>query len=120
MELAVVRFEGLGGAELEYGTVHKRVGDAPWTQEVAFLEHHHKDRISLLGTVAGHYVSADETDSLSEAGAAVGGLAGALLGVALGPAGRAAGFASGGTIGAELGAAEETEAEPVALMDALH
>jgi uncharacterized membrane protein len=120
MELAVVRFEGLGGAESEYGTVHKRVGDAPWTQEVAFLEHHHKDRISLLGTVAGHYVSADETDHLSEAGAVVGGLVGALLWVALGPAGMAAGFASGGTLGAELGTADETEAEPVALMDALH
>ncbi len=125
MELAVVSFEGLGGAESEYGTVHKRVGDAPWTQEVAFLEHHHKDRISLLGTVAGHYVSADETDHLSQSGAAVGGVAGALLALPLGPAGWAAGFAAGGTIGAslggdELGASEETEAEPRALMDTLH
>lgn len=120
MELAVVRFEGLGGAESAYGAVHKRVGDAPWTQEVAFLEHHHHDRISLLGTVAGHFVSADETDHLSQAGAAVGGVVGGLLGIALGPAGMAAGFASGGALGAELGASDETEAEPGALMETLH
>lgn len=120
MELAVVRFEGLGAAESTYGTVHKRVGDAPWTREVAFLERHHNDRLTLLGTVAGHFVSADETDHVSESGAAVGGVVGALVMLPLGPVGWAAGFVSGGVIGDELGSPDETEAEPGALMETLH
>jgi uncharacterized membrane protein len=119
MELAIVRFDGPSAAESAFGAMRRRAGDAPWTREVAFLEHHHNDRITLLGTVAGHYVSADETDHVSQAGAAVGGIVGALLGIPLGPPTIAAGFITGAAVGAELGAPEEVEAEPRPVMDHL-
>ena len=119
MELAVARFNGRTAAEKAFGAMHARAGDAPWTRDVALLDHHHNGHMTLLGTVAGHYVSADETDHLSQKGAAFGGIIGAVLGVPLGPPAMAAGFVAGGVAGAEFAKPDETEAEPEALMNDL-
>ncbi len=118
-ELAIVRFKGRETAEYAYGRMRERAGDAPWTHEVALLEHHHNDHIELFGTVAGHYVTADETDHISQKGAAVGGIIGALLGVPLGPPAFAAGLVAGGTVGALVWKPSDSAPEPHALVDRL-
>ena len=119
MELAVIRFKGRAAAESAFGAMRERAGDAPWTHEVALLERHHNDRIALYGTVAGHYVSADEEHHVSQKGAAVGGIVGGLLGMALGPPAFAAGIVTGGAVGAEFASPDEVEAEPGALVEDL-
>ncbi len=82
-----------------------RAPDAAWTHEAALVEHHgHKDQLSLHGTVAGHYVSLDESDHLSQPGAAKGAVAGGVIGTALGgPFGLAPGLVLGALVGAERG-----------------
>ena len=99
--------------------MRERADDADWTHEVALLEHHHNDRITLHGTVAGRYVSADEEDHVSQKGAAVGGIIGGLLGMPLGPPGFAAGLVAGGVLGAEVASPDETEPEPGLLVEDL-
>ena len=80
LDLALVRFGGQTAASAAFGTMRDRVGgDAPWTHEVALVEHHHNGRIALRGTFAGHYVDVDEEDHLSQPGAATGALTGGLI-----------------------------------------
>lgn len=119
MQFAVVRFPHDDGADSAFAQGRARDPDAAWTHEAALLTHHHNDRITLNGTVLGRYVSADEQDHISQPGAAVGGIVGGLLGLALGPPASAAGIVVGGALGAKVGAADETEAEPDALMENL-
>ena len=110
LDLALVRFSGQTAASAAFGTMRDRVGgDAPWTHEVALVEHHHNGRIALRGTFAGHYVDVDEEDHLSQPGAATGALTGGLIGLVF----------LGGAIGAESGKATEVEAEPEALVEEL-
>ena len=118
-QFAVVSFSHDDGADAAFGSARQRDPDATWTHEAALLVHHHNDRITLNGTVLGHYVSADEQDHVSQPGAAVGGIVGGLLGLLLGPPASAAGIVVGGALGAKLGRADETEAEPDQLMDDL-
>jgi uncharacterized membrane protein len=117
-ELGVVVFEHEGGADSALGVARAR--GAAWASEAALVEHRRRhDRITLIGTVLGRYVSTDERDHVSQPGAAVGSIVGGILGMPLGPPGAAAGIVIGGAVGAESASADETEAEPQALADDL-
>jgi uncharacterized membrane protein len=95
--------------------------DAPWRHEVAFVEHLHNGRVVVKGTFAGHYVDVEESDHVSDTGAAEGALTGTLVGAifGLGFPGAAFGFVFGGTVGAVFGRPSESESEPKPLIDEL-
>jgi uncharacterized membrane protein len=113
-------FKGESTAASEFGILRDRVGNgAPWTSEIAIVEHLGHDRISVRGTFAGRYVDVEETDHVSEPGAAEGALTGAVVGTIFGPPGLAAGLVVGGIIGAESGKPTEVEPEPELLIDEL-
>jgi uncharacterized membrane protein len=120
LDLAVVRFDGEGTAVQRYASAKDRPGgDGPWSRKIGFVEHHRHGRLLLRGTFAGHYVDVDESDRVSQKGAAEGGVAGGLVGVVLGPAGMALGLVVGGVIGSRLGEQPDVETEPGALADQL-
>jgi uncharacterized membrane protein len=99
LDLAVAVFDRTEGAEKAYANIHDTVGDAPWTHEIAFVEHHKRNRIVIRGTVQGHYVDTeDEADPMGK-DVAVGAITGAVVGAAFGPPGFAAGIAFGGATG---------------------
>lgn len=117
LDVAVVGFPTQNGA---VNAFTKRTGDdGAWTHEVAFVEHHHSDRVAIRGTFAGHYLDLDESDHLSQPGAAEGALTGVLAGLVFGPPGWASGFVLGGVVGAVVGTPTETESEPKSLVDDL-
>jgi hypothetical protein len=119
LDLALVSFKGQSTAASVFGTLRDRVGStAPWTNEVAIVEHHGNDRMSVRGTFGSSYVDVEETDHISGPGAGEGALTGAVLGAIFGPPGFAAGFVLGGIIGAEAGKPTELEPEPELLIDA--
>jgi uncharacterized membrane protein len=101
-EFAVMVFEETSGAERAYAAAD--AADAPWARELAFVEHHRRDRIVVRGTIAGHYVDADDELQFVGARTAEGVAAGAAAGLLFGPAGLAAGMVAGGMAG---GVAEE-------------
>ena len=120
LDLALIGFGGETMASSVFGTMRDRVGsDAAWPHEAAVVEHRSNGRMSIRGTFDGHYVDVDESDHLSQAGAARGALTGALIGAVLGPPGWAAGFALGGTIGSQIARPTETETEPEGLVEEL-
>ena len=120
LDLALIGFKGQANAASVLGELRDRVGSAaPWTNEVAIVEHHLHDRMSVRGTFASHYVDVDEADHVSDTGAAHGALTGVLLGAVFGPPGWAAGLVLGTTIGAETGKPTEVEPEPERLVDEL-
>lgn len=120
LDLALIGFKGESAAASEFGILRDRVGNAaPWTSEVAIVEHLGHDRMSVRGTFGGRYVDVEETDHVSEPGAAEGGLTGAVVGAIFGPAGLAGGLVLGGLIGAEAGTPSEVEPEPELLIDEL-
>jgi uncharacterized membrane protein len=99
LDLAVAVWDRTEGAEKAYADIRDKVGDAPWMHEVAFVEHHRRDRIVIRGTVQGHYVDTeDESDPMGK-DVAVGAITGAVVGAAFGPPGFAAGIAFGGATG---------------------
>ncbi len=105
---------------LRYADAKDRSGqDAHWTNEVGFVEHRRGGSLALRGTFAGHYVDVDESDRVSQKGAAEGALAAGLLGVLGGPPGIAVGLLVGGVLGAEVGPASDTEPEPRELAERL-
>jgi uncharacterized membrane protein len=113
VEVALVRFHGENAAVNSYADAKARAaGDARWTQEVGFVQRGHGDGLSLRGMFAGHFVDVDESDHVSQKGAAEGAVAAGLVGVLAGPPGIAVGVVVGGLIGAGIGRADETEAEP--------
>ncbi len=120
LDVALVRFHGEDTAVLRYADAKDRSArDAHWAQEVGFVERHHSGRLLLRGTFAGRYVDVDESDHVSQQGAAEGAVAAGLLGVLGGPPGIAVGLLLGGVVGAEAGRVDETEAEPGELADKL-
>jgi len=120
LDLALIGFGGETMASSVFGTMRDRVGtEAPWMHEVAVVEHAHNDRTSIRGTFDGHYVDVEESDHVSQPGAAKGALTGALIGAVFGPPGWAVGFALGGIIGADVGRPTETETAPEALVEEL-
>ncbi|HEY6522552.1 MAG TPA: DUF1269 domain-containing protein [Solirubrobacteraceae bacterium] len=119
LDLALVSFKGQATAASVFGTLRDRVGSAVWTSEVAIVEHHGHDRMSVRGTFAGRYVDVEESDHVSERGAGEGGLTGAVVGAVFGPPGIASGLVLGGIIGAEAHKPSELEPEPEVLIDEL-
>ena len=112
-EVAVARFDGEGTAVRSYAEAKERSRkEAPWMAKVGFVEHHHNGRLVLRGAFAGHYLDVDESDSVSQSGAAEGAVGGGLVGVLLGPPGMAVGLVLGGLIGAYGGHSPEVETEP--------
>ena len=95
-EVAVARFDGEGTAVRSYAEAKERSRkEAPWMAKVGFVEHHHNGRLVLRGAFAGHYLDVDESDSVSQSGAAEGAVGGGLVGVLLGPPGMAVGLVLG-------------------------
>ena len=98
-DFALLVFEHTGGAERAYGNVAGQSSAEPWAREVAFVEHHRHDRMVMRGTVAGHYVDADDDVAFIGSRTAEGAVAGAAVGLLFGPLGLAVGFVSGGVAG---------------------
>jgi uncharacterized membrane protein len=99
VDFALMVFEKTGGAEHAYGDVSGQNSDAPWAREVAFVEHHRHDRMAVRGTVAGHYVDADDDADFIGPQTAEGVVAGGAVGLFFGPLGLAVGLVSGGIAG---------------------
>jgi uncharacterized membrane protein len=97
LDFALMVFEHTEGAERAYSRVS--TGGAAWAREIAFVEHHRHDRIVVRGTIAGHYVDADDEQEFIGARTVEGAVGGAAVGALLGPAGLAAGFVGGGLAG---------------------
>lgn len=99
LDLGLMVFEHTGGAEQAYSRAPREVAGVAWANEIAFVEHHRRDRIVVRGTFAGRYVDADDEEEFvgkkMVEGAAAGGAAGALFG----PTGFAAGLVAGGMAG---------------------
>jgi uncharacterized membrane protein len=106
LDLAVVTFAHVEGAEHAYADVLDSQGQAAWTREIAFVEHHGRDRIVVRGSFAGHYVDIEDEGDMINRRTAEGALTGAAVGLLFGPAGLAAGLAAGGTIGGLQGSQE--------------
>ena len=53
LDLALMVFDHVEGAERAYADVLSASAGAPWVQEIAFVEHHRHDRIAVRGTFAG-------------------------------------------------------------------
>jgi uncharacterized membrane protein len=104
LDLALMVFEHTGGAERAYADAPSEHAGVRWAQEIAFVEHHHHDRIVFRGTFAGHYVDADDYEQFIGRKAVEGAVGGAAVGALFGPAGLAAGMVAGGVAG---GVAEE-------------
>jgi uncharacterized membrane protein len=99
LDLALMVYPHIDDADHAYADACVAGRDAAWLREAAVVAHHRHDRISVRGSVAGHYVDAgDEQDAIGRK-AVEGALTGALAGVVFGPAGLAAGIAAGGTLG---------------------
>lgn len=99
VDFALMVFEHTGGAELAYADAVSQASGEPWAQEIAFVEHHRRDRIVVRGTFAGHYVDADDEGDFIGRKTAEGVVAGAAAGVLFGPAGLAVGMVAGGMAG---------------------
>jgi hypothetical protein len=60
LDIAVVTFDGVVGAERAFADVRDGAGSDPWLQKVAFVEHHHHNRVVVHGTFAGRYLDVEE------------------------------------------------------------
>src|SRR3954452_16363111 len=100
LDLALMIFGRIEGAERAYADVLDGSDGAPWVHEIAFVEHHRHDRIVVRGTFAGRYVDVDdEADVVVGKRTAQGALTGAVAGVLFGPTGFAVGLVAGATAG---------------------
>jgi uncharacterized membrane protein len=98
-DFALVVFNHTGGAEQAYSRAPRSVGGVAWAEEIAFVEHHRRNRIVVRGTFAGRYVDADDEQEFTGQKTAEGALAGGAAGLLFGPAGLAAGLVGGGLAG---------------------
>lgn len=99
IDLAVLTFDRVEGAEGAFANVRERAGDAPWVNEVALVERRRRGRIVIRGTFAGHYLDVQDTADPLGRDTVIGTLTGALVGAAFGWFGFAAGLVAGGAIG---------------------
>ena len=99
LDLAIVVFDHIEGAERAYADSLGASAGAPWVHEIAFVEHHRHDRIVVRGTFAGRYVDVDEQGDVIGKRTAEGALTGAVVGAFFGPPGFAVGLVAGGTAG---------------------
>src|SRR4051795_4248148 len=99
LDLALLVFDRVEGAERAYAAMLAAAGAPPWVHEVSFVEHHRHDRIVVRGTFAGRYVDVDERGDVIGKRTAEGALTGAVAGFCFGPAGLAVGLVAGSTAG---------------------
>src|SRR5690349_23284515 len=99
LDLALLTFHRVEGAERAYADVLAASGRGPWMHELAFVEHHRHDRVVVRGTFAGRYVDLDERGDVIGKRTAEGALTGAMVGFLLGPAGLGVGLGTGGSVG---------------------
>jgi uncharacterized membrane protein len=102
LELAILTFPHPDGAEQAYAHLGPLPDDTPWAHEVAFVERHRHDRITVRGTFAGQYLDIEAGGDVIGRDTLVGALTGAVIGAAFGPPGFAAGLVAGGSIGGVL------------------
>ncbi|MGZ4174218.1 MAG: DUF1269 domain-containing protein [Solirubrobacteraceae bacterium] len=116
LDLALMVFAHTEGAERAYADAPQEAAGVPWAQEVAFVEHHGKDRIVVRGEVAGRYVDVGDDADFIGRKTVEGALTGAVAGAVFGPPGFAAGMVGGGVAGS---IAEERSSPPArsALLD---
>ena len=99
LDLALLVFHHVEGAERAYATVMETSGRGPWVHELAFVEHHRHDRIVVRGTFAGRYVDIDERGDVIGKRTGEGALTGAVAGFLFGPMGLAVGVVAGASAG---------------------
>jgi uncharacterized membrane protein len=99
LDLALMVFSRIEGAEHAYAGVLETSGHGPWVNEIAFVEHHRHDRIVVRGTFAGRYVDIDERGDVIGKRTAEGALTGAAAGLLFGPVGWTVGLVGGATAG---------------------
>jgi uncharacterized membrane protein len=99
LDFALVVFEHTEGAEQAYARAPRSVDGVAWADQIAFVEHHRRNRIIVRGTFAGRYVDADDEQEFVGARTAEGALAGGAVGLLFGPAGLAVGLVGGGLAG---------------------
>lgn len=99
LDLALMVFAHTEGAERAYSDAPQRVANVPWAQEVAFVEHHGRDRIVVRGEFAGRYVDVGDDQDFIGRKTVEGALTGAVAGAVFGPPGFAAGMVGGGLAG---------------------
>lgn len=102
LDLAVMVYKHIDDADHVYADACVADRNAPWLREAAVVEHHRHDRIEVRGTVAGHWVDADDEQDVIGRNAVEGALTGGVVGLVFGPAGLAAGMAAGGSIGGHV------------------
>jgi uncharacterized membrane protein len=99
LDLALMVFDRVEGAERAYSDLRGVPAGAPWAHEIAFVEHHRHDRIVVRGTFAGRYVDVDDEGDVIGKRTAEGALTGAVAGAFFGPPGFAVGLVAGATAG---------------------
>ncbi len=102
LELAIVTFPHTEGAERAFAHVGPVSTETPWVNELAFVERHRHDRITVRGTFAGQYLDTEAGGDVIGRDTVFGALTGAVIGAAFGPPGFAAGLVAGGAIGGAL------------------
>lgn len=99
LDFALMEFEHTGGAEQAYSRAPRSVDGVAWADQIAFVEHHRRNRIVVRGIFAGRYVDADDEQEFIGAKTAEGAAAGAAAGFLFGPMGLAVGLVGGGLAG---------------------
>lgn len=99
LDFALVEFEHTGGAEEAYSRAPRSVNGVAWADQIAFVEHHRRNRIIVRGTFSGRYVDADDELEFVGKKTAEGAIAGAAIGLFGGPVGLAVGLVGGGLAG---------------------
>ncbi len=102
LELAIVTFPHPDGAEQAYAHLDALADDPEWSHELAFVERHRHDRMTVRGTFAGQYLDVSGSGDVIGRDTLFGALTGAVIGAAFGPPGFAAGLVAGGSIGGVL------------------
>jgi uncharacterized membrane protein len=105
-DIAFVVFEHTEGAEEAYSRAPRSVDGVAWADQIAFVEHHRRNRIIARGTFASRYVDADDEIEFMGKKTAEGAVAGAAIGLFAGPLGLAVGLVGGGLAG---GVAQERD-----------
>ena len=99
LDFALMEFQHTEGAEEAYSRAPRSVDGVAWADQVAFVEHHRRNRLIVRGTFAGRYVDADDELEFVGKKTAEGAVAGGAIGLFAGPLGLAVGLVGGGLAG---------------------
>ena len=99
LDFGLMVFEHTEGAEQAYSRAPRSVDGVAWADQIAFVEHHRRNRIVVRGTFAGRYVDADDEQEFIGKKTAEGAVAGGAVGLFAGPLGLAVGLVGGGLAG---------------------